>query len=389
MGSVRFVVLACATMLLLAGCSGGPAPSTGPNGPTDVPATTAEARSGLEGLDTPPWLTVDGVNASRLLDAHAASLEDTSYRVDARLNASGLYALDQTTTARVGPDDRRVYVVRTRTDRTNATTRAFANDTWVVLERTNATATVYSDYRVDGSRTRFDVTPAVREYVRLGDYALNRTYTVDGGVRIEYVAASAADVSGAGGVESYRGRLVVSPDGRVRDLRVDVTESSVYGDVNTTFSFSLRGVGGVDASDPSWVSTAREAATTIDVTYTYDDGVVELEHRGGDVVPAGTQVSVTAVDGRGQFTAVLPREFGPGDTLAVAPADDGALAVAFGSAPTTDAGFDGRVRVQLTGADDEVVVRTTLEPGENATATTRGIRRATASIPRADRWKQN
>jgi len=104
----------------------------------------------------------------------------------------------------------------------------------------------------------------------------------------------------------------------------------------------------------------------VDFAAEYDDGIVQLTHEGGDVVPAGAVVTVTALDGSGTFRAVLAREFAPGDRVALAPGDEGELALEFGSPPSTDAEFDGRVRVQFTGMDGEVVLRTTLATASNA-----------------------
>jgi len=418
-----FAVVACVVLVAVAGCAGAPwgGPSTDVSTAASGDGTAGTPTAGGQGststtgdsefpaAETPSWLRADGVNATRLAAAHAATLEGTSYRVETVQNASGLYELSVRRTVRV--DDGRLSAVeRSAAGGDGERTRTFANDSWVVRERANATRTVYSDHRVgDGDAVaRLDGRERIREYVAFGDFAFERVLDdgaaadADGGTLLEYRATAASAAGEDAGVVDYDGRLVVSTDGRVRSLSVTATQASEFGNVTTTYAFALEAVGGVSVARPDWLATARDRATTVNATYAYRDGVVAVEHRGPDAVPAGTRVVVRAADGVRVGTLAEP--FERGETLHVAPEGDRGLALATGDVPATDAGFAGAIAVTLVGADGEVVARAALEPparnGSAAVDAPVGERTARAGgppatddvprrFPAASRWKQN
>ena len=196
------LVVALATMVALAGCNAGQTTSTTTTATTDAdttdPGTAGTTTSGndggdLDGLDTPPWMTADGVNGTALLAAHHGTLAGTSYRVETYQNSSGLLSLESEGVQRVGSNGNTIYEYDTVTSNGNSSTRAFVNDTWVVSESTNETRTVYSDYRLDNESSSLNYSQQLVQYVRLGDYRVNRTFEVDGETRIEYVATGPAE----------------------------------------------------------------------------------------------------------------------------------------------------------------------------------------------------
>jgi hypothetical protein len=373
--SRTLLVVAVVAMVALAGCSGGQTTSTAPttDGTTD-PGTTTGTDDGdggdggpLEGVDTAPWMTGNGVNATRLVSAHYGSLSGTSYRVETTQNSSGLLSIQRDGVQRVAENGDTIYEYDTRTSRGNSTTRAFVNDTWVLTESENATRTVYSDYRVDGSPQSLNYSQQLVQYVRLGNYTVNRTYQVDGETRIEYVASGPSSVRGAQAITSFDGRFVVNPDGRLYELSVAAVQEAQYGNATTEFEFELAKVGGVDASTPAWVSTARQQATTVDFDYEYNGSVLKITHEGGDTVAAGTQLVLTPQEGRGVLYTTLPAEFSAGETIYVTPADSRRLDVSFEPVPRPETGIGGPINLAMYGSNGEIVVRTALGVTTNGT----------------------
>ncbi|MFC6951529.1 DUF7537 family lipoprotein [Halorubellus litoreus] len=372
--SRTLLVVAVVAMVALAGCSGGQTTSTAPtaNGTTD-PGTTTGTDGGdgsdgnpLEGIDTAPWMTGNGVNGTRLLSAHFGSLSGTSYRVETAQNSSGLLSLQRDGVQRVAENGDTIYEYDTRTSRGNSTTRAFVNDTWVLTETANDTRTVYSDYRVDGSIQSLNYTEQLVQYVRLGNFTVNRTYQVDGETRIEYVASGPSSVQGAQAITSFDGRFVVNPDGRLYELSVAAVQEAQYGNATTEFEFELAKVGGVDASTPAWVSTARQQATTVDFDYEYNGSVLKITHEGGDTVAAGTQVVITPQVGRGVAYTTLPANFSAGETIYVTAAGGRQLNVSFEPVPKPETGIGGAINLAMYGSNGEVVMRTGVGPTANA-----------------------
>ena len=368
------LVVAVVATVVLAGCSGGQSTTTAPTAdePTTDPGTTTPGDDGgdagsdsLDGVDAQPWMTGDGVNGTKLLSAHFGSLSDTGYRVETYQNSSGILSLERTGVQRVGANGNTVYEYDTVSSNGNSTTRAFVNDTWVLTESTNETRSVYSDYRVSGGGSNLNISQQLVQYVRLGDYTVNRTYEVDGETRIEYVAAEPADVQGADAITSFDGRIVVNPDGRIYELGVAATQEAQYGNATTEFQFALAEVGSGDVETPAWVSTARQQATTVDFGYEFNGSVMEITHEGGDAVAAGTQVVVTPQAGRGVAFAVLEEEFEPGETMYVSSTGGRELNVSSSPPANPDSSLGGAVNVALYGSDGEVVTRKALSVTTN------------------------
>jgi hypothetical protein len=373
-----FVVVAVVAMVALAGCSGGQTTTTAPTADetTTDPGTTTGGDSGgddggddggdsLDSVDTQSWMTSDSVNGTKLVSAHYGSLSDTSYRVETFQNSSGLLSLTRTGVQRVGANGNSVYEYDTVTSNGNSTTRAFVNESWVFTETANETRTVYSDYRAEGSVTSLNITQQLVQYVRLGDYSVNRTFQVDGETRIEYVASAPADVRGAESITSFDGRVVVNPDGRIYDLRVAATQEAQYGNATTEFQFTLAEVGIAAVQTPDWVSTVRQQATTVDLSYEYNGSVMRVTHEGGDAVAAGTQLVVTPQAGQGFAFATLEDSFEPGETIYVSSTGGRELTVSSSVPTNPDGSLGGAIDLTFYGSDGEVVVRTGLSVTTN------------------------
>lgn len=387
----HLVVVAAAAMLVLAGCSGGPGTGTtdaGTDAPTTDPGgTTGSDASDFDGLDTPGYLRADGIDAQSLVDAHYAALDGDPYRVETYQNSTGLLSMERTGTQRVGADGTRIIAYDTVTSNGNSTTNAFVNGSWIVTETTNETRTVHSAYRSDQAAGSVNNSQSLVEYVRLGNYTVNRTFTEDGETRIEYVATGPADVQAAAAITSFEGRIVVSTTGEIHSLTVNATQEADYGEARSYYEYRLAAVGDVDTATPGWVADAMQAATVADLEYAYNGSVIAIEHTGGDAIEAGTQIVLQPTEGRGIGYGTLEEDFESGETIYVTGGDGRELEVTKGSPPAPTTSFGGSLQfVAQTGAG-EIVVRTTLAVDTNGSVavTTPGDAPATtATVGAAD-----
>lgn len=353
------LVVAMAAMLVLAGCSGGQTTDT--ESTTTAPTTDpGGADTGFDELDTPDWMTADGVDAERLVGTHYASLSGTPHRVDTFQNSTGLLSLKRTGTQHVAANGDTILEYDSVSSNGNFSTRAFVNDTWIVTELTNETRTVSSAYRPPDTDAEFNQSNQLQQYVALGNYSVNRTFEVDGEMRIEYVATEAANTQAAQSVTSFDGRFVVSTDGRLHSMTVDAEQETQYGQAESHFEYSLTDVGDVDVSKPAWVDEVKAAATTVDLSYDYNESVIEISHDGGDTVAAGTQIVVEPIQGQGVAFAKLPEDFEAGETIYVTAGDGRELNVSFAQPPKPETAIGGSLQLVMYSEQGATIVKTNL-----------------------------
>lgn len=233
-------------LLVLAGCSA--IPGTGGNsGSNDGP---------------PPGISDDGlVNGTELIQAHTASLAETGFAHDARVNATVVrrdqltrVQRNQTTTVTAAGPYRRSLV--------NADT-GFRVDVWA-----NETTQVYRSQV--GDRTAYrtgDPEPIenltgrffLRPYVG-GPFTVESVDERQG--RNEYTLVSDAPPTQPAfppewtDIRNYQARLVVDTDGRIRHLSVTADYTINDQDARLDIKYELTRVG-VDSVDrPAWVDEA-------------------------------------------------------------------------------------------------------------------------------------
>lgn len=363
------LVVAMAAMLVLAGCSGGQGTET--TSPTTAPTTDpGDDGTGVDDVETQRWMDGDGVDAESLVNAHYASLNGQSHRIDTYQNSTGMLSLERTATQRVGADGTTILEADSISSNGNFSTRAFVNDTWVITESKNATRTISSAYRPPDTDAEFNQSQSLVQYVALGNYSVNRTFEVDGETRIEYVATGPADTQAAQSITSFDGRFVVSTDGRIHSLTVNATQEAQYGEAVSHFEYTVSQVGDVDVSTPSWVAEVTAAATVVDLSYDYNGSVIEVAHDGGDTITEGSQIVVQPAQGQGLAFAELPRDFEPGDTIYLTASGGRELDVSFNQTAKPDTGIGGPIRFSMIEKNQATIVKTLLYPGGNETART-------------------
>ena len=224
--------LAVCALVVLAGCNGALGPFSG----------TGDGRPPL-----PPGVTEDGVNATRLLDAHETALDAQSFTVE--------------THATIGSGE------------TNQHARVGANDT-AALRSTSAATTVVVDgrryERIEGPRVEHTVTDwsgeagSVHEaYVAptalrsalgprgrvTGALVLNGTVERDS----RTLWRLSVEPRGVTDGDAPSGTVLVTPAGRI----VTAERTFVAGDTRVSVSTTFSAVGNTTVTTPDWVDDAR------------------------------------------------------------------------------------------------------------------------------------
>lgn len=295
------------TVLVVAGCVGGAGNGGSMQETTAGEGTTADGTTGAGTVTPsaetlPPGVSGNGVeNATALLEAHVAALNDTGYAFAIVSNGSTTRGdrtvrSNSTTNGTVAANASR-FLVHSRSDRTSGDgSRASAADVWgnesVVLYRIQesdrnryqrlnrstgfATATDYG--------SQFSGATLIRSALQTGDFTVESVERGGNGtlttlVATEYVrpegdrggnatagsAATATTTAGGastGGpdVTTYDVRMVVDDEGRVRELDLNIAAEGDRTSESVRYRYELTQIGGVAVSQPDWTGDALNAS---------------------------------------------------------------------------------------------------------------------------------
>ena len=238
--------LALVLLVALAGCNGALGPLSGDGG----------GDGGEPSL--PPGVTDDSVNATALLDAHVESLENRSFTLEYELSAT---TAEADVVATVGSDRERA---AGRIESPNRTEGYFlADDVQYVFHENRGDTTYYV-----ANQSGVDSAPFVRRYVRpdelrillaAGEWTTDGTTDCDAGTCWVLDATGVNESGQLSDADSFDGRAVVAPSGRVVDISVTVERPDDTGDVTLTVS----SVGATTVTRPEWVDQANESGTRV------------------------------------------------------------------------------------------------------------------------------
>ena len=269
----RLPSVAVAALLLLAGCSGLAAPVDEPrtvNPHLDsTPSPTATPGSGV---DYPPGVSADGVDAGRLAAAHADTLKNRSKAVRAHttiLAANGTTLLSRTTTTRTDGDALAVSV------RTVGASPGFLGPFLDYGYWSDGDATLVRQQRPDGTvryrkrpgdaKPTIGVSPTGRAIVEpLLYYAEFRYVGTErrGNATYHVLAAGTVTFRRTEDARNVRVAAAVTPEGVVEStsLRYDTTLRGV--EVTVVERFRVFDVGSTTVERPGWADEAANGTTT-------------------------------------------------------------------------------------------------------------------------------
>lgn len=337
------LLVAC---LLLAGCSAttdtGPGTDPAPPASATAPATTTSATTappgdaassttaGATASDDglPPGVSASGVeNVTALKRAHVRSVRSGGYRECSTLTANYVetpevdpgrivlaYALDAD-----GEHDRS-RLVQTGPATASRYLSTWGNGTARYGNRTvvnyQGPTTVFTRTAIDGPRGLATLPESV---VDAGDYAV---VSRDDDRIVLRATTPSANASERRSIESYRGRLVLAPDGRILDANATMTVNRSGRTVRQTLDFELRATDGVSVERPGWVDSARGNAYAFDAELV-DGRYVKLTNVGAKALDADASIALTT-GGSGSF-ATLSEPLEPGEHVYVYRTQDGSV----------------------------------------------------------------
>lgn len=158
-------------------------------------------------------------------------------------------------------------------------------------------------------------------------------------VRIEADGADSDAIArrfGGDSIAAFDGEGFVTEEGLVR--RLTATYAIERPDETLTRRTEIRtgAVGDTDVSAPTWIETAAERAPRFEAGLVDDGAFVELSHVGGDGVPVGVSVNLSAMQGESHRHTYLDGGIEAGETLYFYEQGGEELGVARGAVPAVD-----------------------------------------------------
>ncbi|NHN40144.1 hypothetical protein G9C85_00645 [Halorubellus sp. JP-L1] len=336
----RFATVLVVAVVVLAGCSGGPATSTTPDAATDSPTTTSETASNGDSnrVTVPSTLVAPGAgprgipNPRRLLQAHFASVSQSTYQSNlsyTRLRGGGAADDRATVFANVtrGPSG---FANETRTvgNGTASAKRVYRSGNTVYAQTVGASGTT-TEY---GSGPVRSVMQTYRQpsqsmpsvaflYFQLSDRMRPTGFDTRSGekvVRYETTAVNETQFQRVRGVlgapnsslSDMSFAVYVDASGTIHDAEAALAIESADGSMaRTQMDYRLRGVNDTELSTPAWTSEV----TRLNGTLAANGTVLELENTGERTL---SNHSVGVLGNVSAQTAVN-RSLAPGETAYV------------------------------------------------------------------------
>lgn len=337
------LVVAVATMLVLAGCNGGGQGTASPTG-TDETPTNGTATDEVDGDDPLPSPTVPdsldiglspngpgsgGMDAVSS-DMYPAGIDSSGVRnistlVSGHLEAAGANAETRLATTsgggtlglvhRNGSDGERLRYVNTTTGRSETFWRSGST---VVRRNTSMSPPVTYSHGRTNTYTGYQVLGLFRlsPFLTLSTMSLSvdGTTTVDGQemlrLSIDSFDRSSDGPSFGAELENVNGYALVTPEGVIREMHWEATNTNTSATRSMTVTVS--GVGETSVERPDWTTGYPDAT----VSTTGEGQVLTLTHRGGVALDAGTRIQLgSRIFSYGNVTLSEPLE--SGETLYV------------------------------------------------------------------------
>jgi len=383
------IALVVASMVVVAGCSGGPSGTDTPTPTTDavdddetdapddddaddddgdVPDTdTPEDGEGTVAPPSdgpPPGVNDDGtVNTSAIEAAHYSVIQGSSFRIEVtREGGPNPFSF----TLYNGSGSARIDLEPLDDDHLSQFYIG-GSDVITRLNTSESPPKVYS-YGSTSPQTGVVFTYAILSLVypsnqlNIGTFEADGTVTRDGeeltrlsATGINETAAERNQFSSAEGtITGLSGEVLVSSDGLVREMTLEQTFDS--GETRS-ITFTLTGFGSTTAEEPDWIDEAPK----LEGSLSGDGTVLELSHTGGPEIPADTTLTLESGGlggGLPPSNATLPESVSSGDTVyvyATGSTSDPSVEVSVNEEPSTSDAIDlSQFSPQVSGTLGEV-----------------------------------
>ncbi|MFB6228842.1 MAG: hypothetical protein ABEH88_09835 [Halobacteriales archaeon] len=341
------LALVVASMVVVAGCSGGssdtdtPTPTTGVDGVTATPGDGTGTVTPGDGTGTvtpgdgtgtvtpgdgtgtatpgdgqPPGVGDGEVNSTAISAAHNSLLRGSSFQVNVSVeggeNPIAFTLSNGTSAARID----------IREADGDGVARFYVSPDYVTrFNNTQSPPKTYS-YGSTGTQFRVAFTYAIllRAYpsqqLNLGTFEENGTVTRNGEELTRLSATginqTAVEESGAfsnANLTDMSGEVLVRSDGLVREMNL---QQSFENGQTQNLSFSLTGLGSTSADAPGWIGEAPRLEGSLSANGT----VMELAHTGGPEIPAGTNLTLSSGT-LAPTNVTLPESVSSGDSVYV------------------------------------------------------------------------
>jgi len=318
----RLVPLTTVLLLVVAGCTGAPTDpgsnatstlteTTSP--PTDTISETTQTSVSVDESFAPGVNATSVANVSALLEAHTATLRDRGFRLVVNRTRTGddgpVFTVEQQTVAEAGLRQYRRATVG-QVDGEHHESNQWANATLIMSRTSNETTTSYDNHALpewstDSQDWRAHGVTQTRDLQALlegGTYTLTGVTQADGERLATYVATNITTADSRAQYGDRRVELVVSDSGYIRSVNASGTLAA--SDATFTYGYRVAILGVEDVSTPAWVAAAPTPVNAeVRLGFEGCNGtVLTLNHKKGDIVPAGTTVRVTAGDETYQAT---------------------------------------------------------------------------------------
>jgi len=362
------LTVAVAAMLVLAGCNGGGQGTASPTGtdetPTDGTPTDGTPADGTDGDDSlsspnvpesldievspsgpgsggmdavssemyPPGVDSSGVtNASTLVNSHFEAAGANAETRIAITTGGGTLGLVH----RNGSDGERLRYVNATTGQSETFWRSGST---VVRRNTSMSPPVTYSYGETNAYTGYQVLGLFRlsPFLTLNTMSMSvdGTTTVDGQealrLSIDSVDRSSDGFSVGADLEDVSGYVLVTPEGVIRELHWEGTNTNISATESMTVTVS--GVGETTVERPDWATGYPDAT----VSTAGEGQVLALTHQGGDAIDAGARIQVgSGFSAYGNVT--LSESLEAGETLYIVASGrfgDYNLTASVGSQPT-------------------------------------------------------
>lgn len=358
-----------AALVVLAGCGG--VLDSG-NGPANDTTTVAVDPGAL-----PDGVSQDGItNGSQLAQSHANGLSETgftaSYQLSVKLETpQGTREQQITQTVRASSGMTTFFVNATTVQGSqSAVTEYWGNESIGLVRNQVGNQTTFQKLPDSLDRSnRFTLAASLSQLLNVGDYGITATESVDGETRFTLSANSVNSSFGSGGggaidasnISNVSSSVVVDESGIIHAFDLSFNASTASGNAYYTVSFEVTGTSDVSISSPSWIDAALANITDADLSADLNDGVVSIEHQGGDPVPSGSLLIVQANGSIYQGT--VQRTFEPGQTVYLAVNEsEGTVTVVNNESDATQ--VSGQITLQLYTEDQQVLLQAQFNASE-------------------------